>query len=85
MTRNSEGCGDLNVSSVSWAEERELAEDNGAMVSPARQLQPRIQQQQGRIGQRKWRGRSLLTQRKQSSVQSASPETDSQRKIDFQS
>ena len=34
MTRNSEGCGDLNVSTASWAEERELAEDNGAMVSP---------------------------------------------------
>ena len=34
MTRDSEGVGDLNVSTASWAEERELAEDNGAMVSP---------------------------------------------------
>ena len=34
MTRDSEGGGDLNVSTASWAEERELAEDNGAMVSP---------------------------------------------------
>jgi hypothetical protein len=34
VTRNSEGCVDLNVSTSSWAEERELAEDNGAMVSP---------------------------------------------------
>ena len=30
MTRDSEGVGDLNVSTASWAEERELAEDSAA-------------------------------------------------------
>jgi hypothetical protein len=34
MTRDSEGGGDLNVSTVSWAEERDLAEDCGVMGSP---------------------------------------------------
>jgi hypothetical protein len=33
ITRNSEGCGDLNVSTASWADERELAKDYGVMVS----------------------------------------------------
>jgi hypothetical protein len=34
MTRSSEGCGDLNVSTASWADERELSEDYRVMGSP---------------------------------------------------
>ncbi len=34
MTRNSEGCGDLNVTTASWADERELVEDLWVMESP---------------------------------------------------
>jgi hypothetical protein len=34
MTRSSEGCGDFNVSTASWADERELSEDYRAMGSP---------------------------------------------------
>ena len=34
MTRDSEGGGELNVSTASWAEERDLAEDCGVMGSP---------------------------------------------------
>jgi hypothetical protein len=34
MIRDSEGSDDLNVSTASWAEERDLAEDCGVMGSP---------------------------------------------------
>ena len=34
MTRSSEGCGDFNVSTASWADERELSEDYRVMGSP---------------------------------------------------
>jgi hypothetical protein len=34
MTRSSEDCGDLNVSTASWADERELSEDYRVMGSP---------------------------------------------------
>ena len=34
MTRSSEGCSDLNVSTASWADERELSEDHRVMGSP---------------------------------------------------
>jgi hypothetical protein len=34
MIRDSEGGGDLNVSTASWAEERDLAEDCGVMGRP---------------------------------------------------
>jgi hypothetical protein len=34
MTRSSEGCGNLNVSTASWADERELSEDYRVMGSP---------------------------------------------------
>jgi hypothetical protein len=64
MTRSSEGCRDLNMSTASWADERELSEDYRVMGSPpsaTQQLQPRLQQQQWRIGWRKWRGRSMLS------------------------
>ncbi len=34
MTHDFEGSGDINVSTASWAEERDLAEDCGVMGSP---------------------------------------------------
>jgi hypothetical protein len=34
MTRSSQGCGDLNGSTASWADERELSEDYRVMGSP---------------------------------------------------